>query len=85
MKINFLLLSLTIFLFSCGFFTKYPVEKKGLKHRITYSEGMTTIYDYSVGNVIYLSNGCIKYKSYNYGHPDTVILCGTFKVENCDE
>lgn len=36
---------------------------------------------YSINEVEYINNGCIKFAQRIFGKTDTVVLCGSFKVE----
>lgn len=70
--------------FMCGLFTSC-IESNELpkfKYKVTYGFGNRTVYDYTKGDIIFLRDGLIKYESYNYGHPDTVIVGGTYLIEN---
>ena len=57
-------------------------DKEKFKYTIQYSLGKQEIYDVSTGDIIYLEGGKIKYQSFNNGHPDTVIVGGTYVIKN---
>ena len=75
-----LLLLLSMILVSCD---DYQIDRNpyNLKYKIKYGFGNTTIIDASTGEIEYLSDGKIKYESFNNGNPDTVIVGGTYLIE----
>lgn len=60
----------------------HPNGLPRFKYKVTYGFGNTTIHDYTTGDIIYMAGGQIKFESYNNGHTDTVIVGGTYLIEN---
>lgn len=71
---------LAVVLYSCQI--PKQEQKPKFKYSIQYTLGHRVINDVSTGNIIYLDGGKIKFESYNNGHPDTVIIGGTYVIEN---
>jgi hypothetical protein len=61
---------------------KIDDNPNNIKYRITQQKQVGNTCYYSLGEIEYINNGCIRFKSYSYGKIGTTVVCGNFSIEN---
>lgn len=80
-KRNLLYILLVVCAFGCGNVSADSNSHK-FKYIIEQQIGFRTEPFYSISEIEYLDNGCVKFLGFAYGRIDTTIVCGNFSVYN---
>jgi hypothetical protein len=79
-----IILIIIISIFSCNIKPAKDYERSNIKYVITIIKGNKAVSDeyyYSISEIKFINDNCIKFLEFSYGKCDSAIICGNFVVE----